>query len=113
MTYHDYMIDHDEENLSWCKPYADKSGDYRLVIYDGELMSIMSPDREAHRWDGSLTDELLEAFARAVNPDYDMYNGYTDLEIALDATHPVGCSSCPWFDDCDTMGEEMHIGDYR
>lgn len=113
MTYRDYMIDHSTEDLSWCKPYEDKTGDYRLVMYEGEPSSIATPERIAFRYDGTLTDELLEAFARAVNPDYETYQGYTDLEIALGTMHPVGCASCPHFDECGAMGEEMSPCDYR
>lgn len=113
MTYREYMIDHDTESLSWCAPYEDKTGDYRLVMYDGEVSSIATPSCVAYTYNGTLTDELLEAFARDVNPDYECYQGYTDLEIAMEALHPVGCAHCPHFDECETMGEEMGPCDYR
>ena len=84
-----------------------------LVMYDGELSSIMSPTREAFRYNGTLTDEVLEQFAREVNPDYDLYTGWSDLHVALEAMHPVGCASCPWCEDCEAMYEEMSESDYR
>lgn len=106
-TYREYFIKNDDENLAWCKPYEDETGNYKLVMHDGEPLGIMTPDREAFRYDGSLTDDLMESFARAVNPDYDYYKGYSNVHIALDAMHEIGCASCPWFDDCEPMGENM------
>ena len=113
MKYLEYMQEHENEHFSWCTPYADKTGEYMLVMYDGELMSIMSPTCEADRYDGTLTDEALEQFARAINPDYDRYSGWSDLHIALEAMSPVGCASCPWREVCDAMGAEMDETDNR
>ena len=113
MTYLEYMQDHENENLSWCKPYSDDSGEYMLVMHDGEVHSILSPTCEAFRYDGTLTDELMERFAREVNHDYDLYSGWSDIHIALEAMHEVGCVSCHWRDDCEVMGEEMSETDYR
>ena len=113
MKYLEYMQEHENDNFSWCKPYANASGDYMLVMCDGELSSIKSPTFEAFRYDGTLTDDVLERFAREVNPDYDLYSGWSDLHIALEAMHEVGCSSCPWREDCEPMGEEMSETDYR
>ena len=113
MKYLEYMEENQYENMSWCKPYKDKSEKYTLVVHEGEPLSIMSPTTEAHRYDGSLNDEMMEQFARAVNPDYNEYSGWSDVQIALDAMHEVGCASCPWKEDCDAMGEEMDKLDYR
>ena len=113
MKYIDYMNDHEDENLSWCKPYADESGEYTLILHDGMVDAITTPDRIAYRYNGTLTEELMESFARAVNPDYDDYSGWDDLHIALESMHEVGCAHCPFKDDCEAMGEEMSDTDCR
>ena len=105
-TYREYMEEHDGENLSWCKPYSDDSGEYKLIMYEGIVDSISAPTIEAWRWNDTLTAEVLRDFARAVNPDYNEYKGWTDEHIALEVMHPIGCSACPWFGDCEAMGEE-------
>lgn len=108
MTYREYMDNHEDENLSWCRPYTDKSGDHSMVICDGEILCITAPDYEGWRYDGTLTDGMLERFAREVNPDYDLFGaGWTDMDKALNAMHEVGCAHCPWRDECEAMGEEM------
>lgn len=113
MKYLEYMQNHADENFSWCKPYADESGEYKLVMHDGLLESVKSPTITAYRYDGSLTDDVKEQFAREVNPDYDLYKGWDDEHIMLDAMHPVGCASCAWFYECEAMGETMSDIDYR
>ena len=113
MKYLEYMENHDGENLSWCKPYTDDSGDYKLIMYNGEVNSISAPDYEAFRYNGSMTPEIMEKFARAVNRDYDLYSGWEDWQIALEGMHETGCSCCPWRGECDAMAEEMNDGDYR
>lgn len=113
MTYRDYMMEHEDAGFEWCKIYIDKSEDYALLLYDGDLEAIMSPKGEFLRtgYYGTLTKELteedFEEFVREVNPEYDMYSGYNDLEIALQVMHKAGCYSCPWFHECEHMGEEI------
>lgn len=117
MTYREYMEEHPEENLSWCKPYRDDSGEYCLIVHDGEAEHLEMPGRVADRWDGTLTDDLLEDFAQAINPHFEdkewIYKGWSTLHIALDVMHEVGCSECPCNSLCDAMGEEVNACDYR
>ena len=109
MKYLEYMENHDGENLSWCRPYADDSGDYALAICEGEVVGLTMPGINT----GDVTPEMMEKFARAVNRDYDLYSGWSDLHIALEGMHETGCSCCPWRGECDAMAEEMDDGDYR
>ena len=113
MTYREYFEEHDDENLSWCKPYANDEEDCFIIMYEGDAGGIVTPDVEAIRCEGTITDDLLEALARKVNTNYDWYSKWSDLHIALDAMHECGCASCPFKDDCDAMGEEMEETDYR
>ena len=113
MKYSDYMREHETEGMSWCTPYQDETGDYTILVHDGEPSAIMTPSRMVYRYDGTLTGETLEQFARAVNPDYDAYSNWDDLHIALNALHPIACSACPWFDDCAAMVEEIDETDNR
>lgn len=106
-TYRDLAEEDESMNLGWCKPYVSADGSHVLILHDGEVESIFSPAVRAYRWNGSLTDEVMAAFAREVNPYYDDYQGWTDLHIALEAMQETGCWHCPWRDDCDAMGEEV------
>jgi len=113
MTYREYMESHEDENFSWCKPFTNKDEDCFAIMYDGTIDHVITPEMEAQRYDGSLNDETLEVFARRVNPDYDLYGGWSDEHIALEVMHEIGCTSCPFKDDCEAMGEEMQETDYK
>ena len=113
MTYREYLEAHEDENFSWCKPYANKDEDCFAVMYDGAIERVVSPDMEAQRYDGSLNGEAMEAFARRVNPSYDLRSGWSDEHIALEVMHEIGCFNCPFKDDCEAMDEEMEEIDYR
>lgn len=96
MKCREYMETHETENLSWCKPYVAKDGSY-AVLWEGKLLV-----------DGEeLEGDALEAFARKVNPEYELCKGWPDLVIALGAMTQVGCSECPYNGNCDAMDEEM------
>ena len=86
MKYLDYMNEHDTENLSWCKPYFDKTGNYCIIMHDGEVSSVITPRLEAIRgWSGEQDiEEAITDVAKNVSPSYEYYFGYTDLEIALE-----------------------------
>lgn len=113
MTYLDYMLEHEDENFSWCKPYVSDDGEYAIVMYSGTPEDIRTPSGDAHRYNGTLNERTLQEFARAVNPDYDQYHDWTDEHIALDAMHETGCAYCPWRDECEAMYETMGENDYR
>lgn len=113
MTYREYFEVHGDENINWCKPYTNNTESSFIVVYDGDAMAISTPTLEAHRYDGSLNDDVLHRFAKRINQHYDVYHGWDDLHIALEMMHEVGCINCPFKDDCDVMGEEMEETDYR
>lgn len=94
------------ESLGWCKPYVSEDGQYALAINEGEVagMILNGEDIKADKLDKA---DLLERFARVVNPDYDDYSGWDDLHIALEGkVRECGCASCPWFGICDAMDGE-------
>lgn len=107
MTYLDYMNEHPDANFEWCKPYTNDAETHYLVIYDGIANSIDTPDMTAHRYGGSDFEAALETLAREVNPDYELYSGYSDQKIALDRMHEIGCWHCPFRDECEAMGEDL------
>ena len=114
ITYRDYMAHHDSENFSWCKPYVSKDGEYSMIVYDGEMYAIHTPDIDAPEFGDRLTDEQMEQFARAVNPDFDLYSGYSCLQIAMFAMQETGCYNCPRYGDgCQTMDEHPDPADHR
>lgn len=102
------------ENLSWCRPYISEDGRYAVAINEGEICGmildgepvepVINQDR---RWETIYTDEMIERFARSVNPNYDMYKGYDDLHIALERLREVGCCECPFCGECEAVNEEI------
>lgn len=42
MTYRQYMQDHPEENMSFCKPYTNDDEDRFLIMYDGDQLFAKS-----------------------------------------------------------------------
>lgn len=107
MTYMEYMQDHPEENLSWCKPYTNDGEDRFLIMYDGEPLEVHAPGIEGHRYDGTLRIYMEQFTRELAGADYDLYQGYTDEEIALKYMHECGCASCPARHLCEVMKEEM------
>ena len=111
MKYLDYMEEHPEENLVWCKPYTDGRGNY-LVMWEGTPLSIKTDDGREY-WRNPvglqyvLDDQALEAFAKHVDPDYKYWKGYSDEEIILMNLGECGCSSCPYRGCCEIMTEDM------
>ena len=108
MKWLEYMENHPEENLSWCRAYiSDVDARFGMIMYDGLLFAVFTPDGVFYRFDGGLTDEVIEQFARTVNRDYDLYSGYPDWQIARFALREVGCASCPYKCDCDAMSMDV------
>ena len=103
MTYRDYYNDHPNENLGWCRPFTDDNGAW-IAEQSSDDGTIMFPNGAEY----ALTDKAkLRDFAKLVNPNYDMYQGYTDYQIALDAMRETGCAHCPWNAACDVMDYEL------
>ena len=112
-TWSEYMVEHNTENFSWCKPYVDTTGNYAIVMHDGIPESAVINGVTYYRYNGELTDEIITEIAKAVNPDYDLYSGYNNYQIAIMAMQETGCAHCPFFEDCSAMGEEMTETDNR
>ena len=107
-TYRDYMRENPDENLTWCCPYVTDDGRYAVAVNEGEIIEAVTP--EGHLPEGHLsplTAQEIEALARAVNPDYDLYEGWDDTYITLQAMHKTGCADCPFFERCDAMDQRM------
>ena len=96
------------ENMEWCKPFMDmETEDYILIQHDGEIISAKTPDGIFHRYNGTLTADIMENIAKTVNSNYNSYHGYTDEQIALDAMIETGCTNCPFRHECEAVNEEM------
>ena len=108
MTYGDYMLDHPEENLYWCRPYFSADGRYAIAVNEGEIIEAVTPD--GHMPEGHvspLTKDEIHTLAQAVNPDYSMCRGYTDEELIYQVMREGACADCPFFHQCDAMQQEM------
>lgn len=99
------------ENLDWCRPYVDESGQYYLVMTDGRVNGMHGPGIKdcADCETGEEEDENLKKLAQAVNKYYSDYSGYDDDYIARQAMTETGCTSCPYFGICDAMSEESGV----
>lgn len=102
MTYLDYMEEHAGENMSWCRPYRDANGN-GMTVNEGCVIAIYMDGVAS----ANPTGTELEKFARTVNPDYDDYNGYDAMEIALDVMSETGCAECPWKYECEALAGEF------
>ena len=95
------------ENLGWCKPYISEDEKFAIAINDGKVVGMVLNGEEIDSREFDKP-ELLKRFARAVNPDYDDYDGWGDLHIALEGDiRECGCADCPWFSICDAMGGDV------
>ena len=92
---------HDGENLDFCKPYTDGKGHW-LVEMDGEVIQIGFADGGPDE----VTDEAIRDLAKAVNPHYAEYKGWSDAHIAKEAMTETGCTDCPWRDVCEAVNRE-------
>lgn len=111
MTYLEYMTEHPEENLSWCRPYINDAEDSWMILCDGKVTEVHAPGIDGRSWDGTM-QEALPRFARHLaGDDYDLYEGYTDDEIATNYLHCCGCASCPARHRCDAMTEQVEDGE--
>ena len=106
MTFLEYFEQNPNKNMISCIPYADKTEEYFLIMFDGEWEEAKTPNGTYHRYDGTLTEAVKKSFAMAVNNGYYCYHGWTDEHIALDVMHEIGCAACPFRHDCQPMYEE-------
>lgn len=113
MTYRDYMENHPEENLSWCRPYRSENGRVALVYNEGRILSLMIDEKEVDiDWPVRDQSQLWERVCRASIEDEALLDietrRYSWREIALmDGLVECGCANCPFADTCDAMMEEI------
>ena len=99
------------DNLDWCRPYVDESEKYYLVMTEGRVNGMYGPGIKdcADCETGEEEDENLKKLAQSVNKDYDLYSGWGDAHIAMEAMTETGCTSCPFFGICEAMDEESGV----
>lgn len=113
MTYREYMRNHPEENLSWCRPYRSENGRVALSCNAGSIQSLMIDEREIDTdWPSCDQSQLWERVCRASIDDEALLDietrRYSWREIALmDGLVECGCANCPVADTCDAMLEEI------
>lgn len=94
------------DNLSWCKPYMSDDETCCVIVNSGEIAGcIINGEDVGYILPTTDVAAIAHRLAIAVNADYADYDGWGDLHIALDAMREVGCSECPFRDDCDAMWE--------
>lgn len=111
-TYRDYFAAHADECVDWCTPYI-ADGGYAMAVNDvemNELSGLMIAGEDIDTCDTREDAEPVKRLAKAVNADYDLYSGWSDTHIAIEAMRKVGCASCPWFKDCAQMDEILGLG---
>lgn len=106
MTIRDLMQDNGE-NLGWCRPYVSDNGKYAIAVNEGKIAGMILNGEDINP-DKLDAPDIINKFAKAVNPDYGIYSGWGDLHIALDGdVRECGCRNCPWFGICDAMDGEV------
>lgn len=95
--YRKYLIDHQDENMSWCRHYS--NGDVSVVVCEGKVDGVEIPGRTLP----ANIDDRVPLAARLLTGDtYEDYKGYSDEEIVLEnLTTETGCSACPYFEFCE------------
>ena len=112
MTYREYMENHPEENLSWCRPYRSENGRVVLSYNEGRIQTLMIDGEEIEDFD-PMSAKQEAAWERVCRASIDeetlgLYSGYSWSEIALrDGLVECGCADCPWKGICDAMSEEI------
>lgn len=96
------------ENLDWCRPYISDDERIAVAVNEGEIINIQVDGRdiewdEKRKFSFGYSENLLHRLAQEINPNYDLYKGYTDTHIILDTLEERGCAECPWRDECDAM----------
>lgn len=91
----------ENENLSWCKPIRSKNGRVFASITEGAVSALRIDEVDYLTKDKILP--MLKTAAKISNPDYGDYSDWDDFEIMMDAAAEMGCSACPWRDECDAM----------
>lgn len=100
MKYRDLMRE-SNKNQEWCKPMI---GDrVKFTVLDGSIPALIIDGTEVE-----VTPENIRKAAKIVNPYYDDYEGWSDTCIAcMGDVNEAPCHECPWFDDCEIMGQEV------
>lgn len=84
-------------NLSWCKPYISSDSKNAIAVNSGKIEGMIIDGVQINSID-------VNRFAKAVNPDYNSYDGWDDLHIAMEGNiKESACSDCPWFEECEAM----------
>mgnify|MGYP003571293210 CR=1 FL=1 len=101
MLTYNYMLDHPMENLSWCKPYMNDQ--VSVAVCENKIVGM-----SINGINVDTTSENIRNAAKFCNPEYDLYEGYSDREILLMGDiQEAGCVDCPWFYICEAMKEEI------
>lgn len=103
MTTKEFMQTNPEANLDWCKPYVSRDGKAKVIQLEGKIEAAVIDGEEM----SELTAEDLKSIAKRVSPDYELYSGWSDEHIILEAMTEIGCSECPFIHDCSAMDEEI------
>lgn len=110
-TWREYYEYNNTENTQWCMPFCGDNrqiGNFKhdfdfLILFEGKAHSLYIDGKAIH----DPSEDDLKDFAKAINPDYDLYDGWDDLHIALDVMRECGCSQCPFFGECSEMDEVL------
>ena len=105
------------DNLSWCKPLSYADGRVVIVYNEGDITAVQIDGQDMgyhiHGADGDVIGrETLCSAAKIVCPDADMPDDYTAQDIYNEYLDPMfcdvrelGCSECPWYDDCEAFAD--------
>lgn len=108
MTNREFMMQHTDEHLPYCRCCRTDDESSTLIIRNGKPVVILTPELSAIAPRGTLPADVVRYLAKLVNPNWGLYHGYTDAYIAFDAMRDTGCAGCPLFCECRDMYMEVN-----
>ena len=108
MTTKDYLRFNPEENLSWCKPYVAKDGEFALILNEGEIIALKSPRLGFAVLNTGEPDNVnvINSFLHELKPDCDFNYDPDWISDLLDLMDETGCARCPSFEDCQAFDDD-------
>ena len=97
------VLEFTRDSFDWCYTAKFTELPVYVSVYQGDIEAILY-NGEDHR---PVTAEDIHRLAVRLNHNYDLYRGWDDKHILLDAENEIlPCCECPWNDICDYMEEE-------
>ena len=82
-------------NRDFCIPY--QNGNTIFIYFNGKIVNIQDNGKKIY----NSNEDIIKDYAKKLNTDYDLYSGYTDTHILIDACEKIDCAACPFLSECE------------